>query len=109
MSQFDHPCKQTCSGWQQGYEAGRASVKESLLILARAALAQLEVSSSDRSAIASIVWRPNEDATKEDLLKGILAINKIVFDTIENQPKWNHITEAIKEVKSRGDYPLEEE
>lgn len=23
MIEFDHPCKQTCSGWQQGYERGK--------------------------------------------------------------------------------------
>lgn len=23
---FDHPCRQTCSGWQQGYDKGKAEV-----------------------------------------------------------------------------------
>lgn len=23
---FDHPCKETCSGWQQGYDLGRQSI-----------------------------------------------------------------------------------
>lgn len=32
-SKLSHPCKQTCSGWQQGYEEGKesASVENSLL------------------------------------------------------------------------------
>ncbi len=25
---FDHPCKQTCSGWQQGYERGMADASD---------------------------------------------------------------------------------
>lgn len=25
---FDHPCKQTCSGWQQGYERGRDDLQK---------------------------------------------------------------------------------
>ena len=25
--EFDHPCKQTCSGWQQGFEKGQASMR----------------------------------------------------------------------------------
>lgn len=24
---FDHPCKQTCSGWKQGYEKGYAAAE----------------------------------------------------------------------------------
>lgn len=25
---FDHPCKQTCSGWKQGFERGQFDLKE---------------------------------------------------------------------------------
>lgn len=25
--ELDHPCKQTCSGWQQGFERGAAKVE----------------------------------------------------------------------------------
>lgn len=25
---FDHPCKQTCSGWKQGYERGQSELAE---------------------------------------------------------------------------------
>ena len=27
--ELDHPCKQTCSGWQQGFEKGKAKAKQS--------------------------------------------------------------------------------
>ena len=26
--ELDHPCKQTCSGWQQGYERGMAELEQ---------------------------------------------------------------------------------
>lgn len=34
--ELDHPCKDTCSGWQQGFEKGleRAQEREKILILA---------------------------------------------------------------------------
>lgn len=25
---FDHPCKETCSGWKQGYEKGKAELNK---------------------------------------------------------------------------------
>lgn len=25
---FDHPCRQTCSGWQQGYDRGMSDLKK---------------------------------------------------------------------------------
>ncbi|TXH09408.1 MAG: hypothetical protein E6R04_08205 [Spirochaetes bacterium] len=28
IDSFDHPCKETCSGWKQGYEKGQAHEKE---------------------------------------------------------------------------------
>jgi len=28
--ELDHPCKQTCSGWKQGYERGLADIREPL-------------------------------------------------------------------------------
>jgi len=27
MNKLNHPCKGTCSGWQQGYESGRAEME----------------------------------------------------------------------------------
>lgn len=29
-TKLNHPCKETCSGWQQGYEAGEKSSEERL-------------------------------------------------------------------------------
>jgi hypothetical protein len=28
MKDFDHPCRETCSGWRQGFEKGSESSKE---------------------------------------------------------------------------------
>ncbi len=29
-AEFDHPCRQTCSGWQQGFEKGQDSMRAEL-------------------------------------------------------------------------------
>lgn len=31
LDKFDHPCRQTCSGWDQGFEKGAKSVQKKLL------------------------------------------------------------------------------
>ena len=32
-SEQDHPCKETCSGWKQGFEAARANERERIRML----------------------------------------------------------------------------
>lgn len=32
---FDHPCKQTCSGWQQGFDKGALLERKKILELLR--------------------------------------------------------------------------
>jgi hypothetical protein len=31
--EFDHPCRETCSGWKQGYERARAEAAELVALL----------------------------------------------------------------------------
>jgi hypothetical protein len=33
LSELDHPCKETCSGWKQGYEKGLHARDEEVLAL----------------------------------------------------------------------------
>lgn len=33
LNDFDHPCRETCSGWQQGYARGKAEVADSAVQL----------------------------------------------------------------------------
>lgn len=62
---FDHPCKQACSGWQQGFERGKISANESLgraLSLASGALQAIEVSPKDfnQNGLKSVIREINE-------------------------------------------------
>jgi len=41
MSELDHPCKDTCSGWQQGFEKGQEALADKLAVL-RAQVADYE-------------------------------------------------------------------
>lgn len=36
LDDFDHPCRNSCSGWKQGYDRGRLDMKERLQIATEA-------------------------------------------------------------------------
>lgn len=74
---FDHPCRQTCSGWQQGYDRGYDELKakhERVLQMLELAVAQLQYTQNlfkaedlDNSVVLSMI--AHEIAQIESLKK----------------------------------------
>lgn len=68
---FDHPCRQTCSGWQQGFDRGAAEKDKEIAAL-KAQLAKLD------SEELNEIWnaKPYIERLREENAKLKAAISK---------------------------------
>ena len=61
---FDHPCRQTCSGWKQGFERGQMEANKKLRIAVKAMEKYLTDPAADKSVLLIACSQIREEEKK---------------------------------------------
>lgn len=76
MNNLDHPCKQTCSGWQQGYEKGVETLRAENIRLVEALQHYADPSKWNVSEpMKSLGWTPDK-IVKEARAQALVEVEK---------------------------------